>query len=57
MLAVVRADSVVTALPQMALTAVTLDIVEEDGSSAGSALNMNAIAETETSNCWRKQNC
>ena len=53
MLAVVRANSVVTALSQMALTAVTLDIVEEDGACARSALNVNAIAETEISNYWR----
>ena len=50
MLAVVRADCCVTALMQMALIAVTPNFVEEDGSSARSALNVNAIAETRTSN-------
>ena len=51
MAAVVRADCVVTALTQMALTAVTHNIVEEDGSCTPSTLNMNAIAETGTRNC------
>ena len=51
MAAVVRADCVVTALTQMTLTAVTHNIVEEDGSCTPSTLNMNAIAETGTRNC------